>query len=257
MYVADVGPHTCSLSEQVFYLGENIMKAGLKDGNCILLSPPKIRIAIRPLVRVVLWSIFFFMVYSSMPAVAATTDEVMALSLEDLVNIEVTSAARMPQKISQAAAAIYVVTSEDIQHSGATSIPEALRMVPGLQVARIDGNKWAITCRGFNEAFANKMLVMIDGRTVYTPLFAGVFWDVQDVMLEDVDRIEVIRGPGGTLWGANAVNGVINIITKSAKDTQGLLVVRRRGDRGAWLRQNSLRRHLWQPGVLPYLCQIL
>lgn len=148
----------------------------------------------------------------------------MALSLEDLVNIEVTSAARMPQKLSQAAAAIYVLTSEDIRQSGATSIPEALRMVPGLQIARIDSNKWAITCRGFNEAFANKMLVMIDGRTVYTPLFAGVFWDVQDVMLEDVDRIEVIRGPGGTLWGANAVNGVINVITKSAKETQGLLI---------------------------------
>lgn len=192
--------------------------------NRILLSPTKTGIATPTLALATLWCIFFFMASFAFPVNAATTDEVMALSLEDLVNIEVTSAARMPQKLSQAAAAIYVVTSEDIRHSGATSIPEALRMVPGLQVARIDNNKWAITCRGFNEAFANKMLVMIDGRTVYTPLFAGVFWDVQDVMLEDVDRIEVIRGPGGTLWGANAVNGVINIMTKSAKDTQGLLI---------------------------------
>ncbi len=147
----------------------------------------------------------------------------MSLSLEDLINIEVTSASRMPQKLSKAAAAIYVITDQDIARAGVTSIPEALRLVPGMQVARIDSNKWAITCRGFNEAFANKMLVMIDGRTVYTPMFAGVFWDVQDVMLEDVERIEVIRGPGGTLWGANAVNGIINVITKSARKTQGLL----------------------------------
>src|SRR5204863_1802730 len=102
-----------------------------------------------------------------------------------------------------------------------TSIPEALRMVPGLEVARINGNSWAITSRGFNGRFANKLQVLIDGRTVYTPLFSGVFWDAQDTLLEDIDRIEVIRGPAGTLWGANAVNGVINIITKSAKETQG------------------------------------
>lgn len=181
--------------------------------------------ALLSLVPAVLGGLLFFAVITVPAARAATTDEIMALSLEDLVNIEVTSAARMPQKISQAATAIYVLRNEDIRRSGATSIPEALRMVPGLQVARIDSNKWAISCRGFNEAFANKMLVMIDGRTVYTPLFAGVFWDVQDVMLEDVDRIEVIRGPGGTLWGANAVNGVINIITKPARETQGLLAV--------------------------------
>jgi iron complex outermembrane receptor protein len=157
------------------------------------------------------------------PCSAATSEEIMSLSLEDLIDIEVTSAARMPQKLNKAAAAIYVLTAEDIARSGATSIPEALRLVPGMQVAQIDSNKWAITCRGFNEAFSNKMLVMIDGRTVYTPMFGGVFWDVQDVMLEDIERIEVIRGPGGTLWGANSVNGVINVITKRAKKTQGLL----------------------------------
>lgn len=146
------------------------------------------------------------------------------LSLEDLMNIEVTSAGKKLQKLSDAAAAIFVITGEDIRRSGVSSIPVALRMVPGLQVARIDANKWAITCRGFNGRFANKLLVMMDGRTVYDPVFSGVFWDVQDTLLEDIDRIEVIRGPGATLWGANAVNGVINIITKHTKDTQGGLI---------------------------------
>jgi iron complex outermembrane receptor protein len=117
-----------------------------------------------------------------------------------------------------------VITNDDLRRWGVTNIPEALRRVPGIEVARIDANKWAITSRGFNSRFANKLLVLIDGRSVYTPLFAGVYWDSQDVVLEDVDRIEVIRGPGGTLWGANAVNGVINIITRSAAETQGTLV---------------------------------
>jgi len=114
--------------------------------------------------------------------------------------------------------------SEDIRRSGATSIMDALRMVPGLHVARINANKWAISSRGFNNEFANKMLVMIDGRSIYTPHYGGVRWDTYDVMLEDVERIEVIRGPGGTLWGANAVNGIINIFTKHTRDTQGTLV---------------------------------
>jgi iron complex outermembrane receptor protein len=146
------------------------------------------------------------------------------LSLEELMNIEVTSVAKKEQKLSEAAAAIYVITQEDIHRSGATSIAEALRMVPGLQVAQIDAHSWAITSRGFSGRFANKLLVLIDGRSVYTPLFSGVFWNAQDTLLEDIERIEVIRGPAGTLWGANAVNGVINIITKSAKETQGGLV---------------------------------
>lgn len=150
--------------------------------------------------------------------------QLLELSLEELMRIEVTLLAKKKQKLSEAAAAIYVVTQENIRRSGVTSIPEALRLVPGLQVARIDSNKWAISSRGFNDRFANKLLVLIDGRSVYTPLFSGVYWDVQDLLLEDVERIEVIRGPGGTLWGANAVNGIINIITKSAKDTQGGLV---------------------------------
>jgi iron complex outermembrane recepter protein len=145
------------------------------------------------------------------------------LSLEDLLNIEVTSAARREQKLSQSASAIYVVTQEDIRRSGVTTVPDALRMVPGVQVGQIDGNKWAVSIRGFHGRFANKLLVMIDGRSIYNPAFAGVYWEANDVLLEDVDRIEVIRGPGATLWGSNAVNGVINIITKPAGDTLGAL----------------------------------
>ena len=145
-------------------------------------------------------------------------------TLEDLMNQPVTSVAKKPQRVADAAAAVFVITQEDIRRSGAQSVPEALRMAPGLQVARIDENKWAIGSRGFNGRFADKLLVLIDGRSVYTPLFSGVYWNVQDVLLEDIDRIEVIRGPGATLWGANAVNGVINIITKKAQDTQRTVV---------------------------------
>jgi iron complex outermembrane receptor protein len=152
------------------------------------------------------------------------TPDVTAMSVEDLMNMQVTSVSKRTQKVADAAAAVFVITQEDIQRSGARNIPETLRMVPGLEVARIDENKWAIGSRGFNGRFADKLLVLIDGRSVYTPLFSGVYWDVQDVLLEDVDRIEVIRGPGATLWGANAVDGVINIITKPAKATQSGLV---------------------------------
>jgi len=150
--------------------------------------------------------------------------DVTAMSMEDLMNLQVTSVSKRTQKVADAAAAIFVITQEDIRRLGATSIPEALRLVPGLEVARIDQNKWAIGSRGFNGRFDNKLLVLIDGRSVYTPLFSGVYWNVQDVMLEDVDRIEVIRGPGATLWGANAVDGVINVITKKAKATQSAVV---------------------------------
>ncbi|HXA17395.1 MAG TPA: TonB-dependent receptor [Thermoanaerobaculia bacterium] len=152
------------------------------------------------------------------------TRDLSTLTVDDLMNVEVTSVARKGQKLSDTPAAVFVVTRDDIRRSGATSIPEILRIVPGLSVARINGNSWAISARGSNGQFANKLLVMIDGRTVYTPLFDGVFWDAQDTLLEDIDRIEVIRGPGGTLWGANAVNGIINIITMHAIETQGALV---------------------------------
>jgi iron complex outermembrane receptor protein len=150
--------------------------------------------------------------------------DLTSLSVDDLMNVEVTSVSRKGQKVADTAAAVFVITQDDIRRSGATSIPEILRIVPGLNVARLNGNVWAISARGFNDQFADKLLVMIDGRSVYTPLFSGVFWDVQDTLLEDIDRIEVIRGPGGTLWGANAVNGIINIITKHAVDTQGTLL---------------------------------
>src|SRR5205814_1441237 len=149
--------------------------------------------------------------------------ELKKLSVEELLDVDVTSVSKYPEKLSEAAAAVAVLTQDDIHTSGFTSIPEALRLVPGLDVARVDSHTWAISSRGFNDIFANKLLVLIDGRTVYTPLFSGVFWEVQDTLLQDIDRIEVVRGPGATLWGANAVNGVINIITKSARDSQGWL----------------------------------
>ena len=165
---------------------------------------------------------------------AQDPSDLTELSLEALLDLEVTSVARKPQSLSDAAAAVFVLTSDDIRRSGATSIPEALRMVPGLQVARIDSNKSAITARGFNGRFANKLLVLIDGRSVYTPLFSGVFWDLQDTLIDDVDRIEIIRGPGATMWGANAVNGVINVMTKTSSETQGTLLTAGGGtdDRG-------------------------
>ena len=146
------------------------------------------------------------------------------LSLEELGNVEVTSVSKDPRQVMKTPAAITVITQEDIRRSGATSIPEALRLAPGVEVARIDGDHWSIAIRGLAGQFSKDLLVLIDGRSVYTPLFAGVYWDVQNVVLEDVDRIEVVRGPGGTIWGANAVNGVINIITKSAENTHGVLV---------------------------------
>ncbi len=153
-----------------------------------------------------------------------TPAELKRLSLEDLMNQDVTTVTRQPQKLSESPSAVQVITSDDIHRSGATSLPEALRLAPNLEVAQVNSHDWAISARGFNNTLANKLLVMIDGRSVYTPLDAGVFWDVQNVMLDDIDHIEVVSGPGGTLWGANAVNGVINIVTKSARDTQGLLV---------------------------------
>jgi iron complex outermembrane receptor protein len=145
------------------------------------------------------------------------------LSLEELGNVEVTTVSKEPEQVWQTPAAIYVITQEDIRRSGATSIPEILRLAPGVEVARIDSDHWAVGVRGFGGEFSKSLLVLIDGRSVYSPLFAGVYWQVQDTLLEDVDRIEVIRGPGGTIWGANAVNGVINIITKNTKDTHGTL----------------------------------
>jgi iron complex outermembrane recepter protein len=159
--------------------------------------------------------------------VSSTPVALKELSLHELMNIEVTSVSRTPTRRFETAAAIQVITHDDIHRSGATTLAEALRLVPNLQIAQSNSHDWAIAARGFNGAnvstgsIANKLLVMIDGRSIYTPLFGGVFWDAQHVNLDDIDRIEVVSGPGGSLWGANAVNGVINIITKSAEETQG------------------------------------
>ncbi len=142
-------------------------------------------------------------------------------SLEELKNVEIISASKKPEIVADVAAAVYVITQEQIRRSGATSIPEALRLAPGVHVARISATEWAINIRGLNNQFAENLLVLMDGRSVYTHVFSGVFWDVQDTVMEDIERIEVIRGPGAALWGANAVNGVINIITKNAKETKG------------------------------------
>ncbi|WBY01716.1 TonB-dependent receptor [Ramlibacter tataouinensis] len=190
------------------------------------------------------------------------------LTLEQLSHIEVTSVSGRPQGLMQAAASIYVITAQDIRRSAATSLPEVLRLAPNLQVAQTSAGQWAISARGFQDSIANKLLVLVDGRTVYSPLFAGVFWDANDLVLEDVDRIEVISGPGGTLWGANAVNGVINVVTRNAAETQGVLALAARSGHGgrevvrwggrigpdAHLRIHGLavdRDNTWLPGGAP------
>jgi iron complex outermembrane receptor protein len=165
-------------------------------------------------------------------ACAGQTD-LSNLSLEELANVDVTSVTRQPQALSDAAASVFVISAEDIRRSGASNLPEALRLAPNLYVAEVSANGYVVGARGFDGTSANKLLVLIDGRSVYTPLFAGVFWDVQDVMLDDIDRIEVISGPGGTLWGTNAVNGVVNIITRSSQQTQGVLVDASAGNSGS------------------------
>ena len=150
------------------------------------------------------------------------------------MDLEVTSVTKQESTVGRSPAAVFVITPEMIRRSGAMNVPEALRMAPGVDVARVSTNTWAISIRGFNSVNSNKLLVLIDGRSIYNQISSGVLWDQQDVMLEDVERIEVVRGPGGTLWGANAVNGVINIITKSAKDTQGGLVTAGGGYQDKW-----------------------
>jgi iron complex outermembrane receptor protein len=189
---------------------------------------------------------FVAMLVNCVEAIAQQSEEIAAnlkkLSIEELMNVEVevTSVSGHPEKYTEVASAIQVITNEDIRRSAATSLPEVLRLMPNLQVSQYNSYAWIIGARGFNAIFANKLLVMIDGRTVYSPLFAGVFWDAQSVLLEDVERIEVISGPGGTLWGANAVNGVINIITKSAAKTKGLYAT---VTRGTYLKNSGTARY--------------
>ena len=150
-----------------------------------------------------------------------TPPDLTSIGLEAVMDIEVTSVSKKPEKLMNAPAAVVVITAEEIKRSGVTSLPDLLRLVPGVQVSRIDSHQWAVGVRGFASALSRSLLVLIDGRSVYSPLFAGVYWDTQNVLFENIERIEVIRGPGATLWGANAVNGVINIITKNAHRTQG------------------------------------
>jgi len=154
----------------------------------------------------------------------AADNQLLGLSLEELMDIKVTTVSRRPQKLSEVASAVFVITQDDIRRSGATNIPDALRMAPGVQVDRLGTDKWAVSIRGFTGRFANKLQVLIDGRSVYNPIFSGTMWEQQDTLMEDIERIEVIRGPAATVWGINAVNGVINIITKKAADTQGTLL---------------------------------
>lgn len=170
--------------------------------------------------------LLFLMIALCLPASLPASDlsQLKLLSLEQLGNIEVTIAGRSPQKQQDVAAAVHVISRQQILNSGATSVPELLRLVPGMHVARLDNNKWSIASRGFSSRITNKLLVMIDGRSVYSPLFGGVLWDQQGVMIEDLQRIEIIRGPGASIWGANAVNGVINIISRKASETQGQYV---------------------------------
>jgi iron complex outermembrane receptor protein len=171
------------------------------------------------------WVLLVVLLFSTGASAAAQTapEALRRLSLEQLLNIEITTVARVGEPISDVAAAVFVITRDDIRRSGANSIPEVLRLAPGLQVARINGGTWSIGVRGFADRLARSVLVLIDGRAVYSPLFAGTYWENQDTFLGDIERIEVIRGPGGTLWGTNAVNGIINIITRQAQDTQGTL----------------------------------
>lgn len=177
----------------------------------------------------------------SLPTHAATASNLADMSFDELGSIQITSVSKKAESIASAPASVYVITNEDIRRYGATTMPEALRLAPNLQVARVNAQNYAISARGFNNSIGNKLLVLIDGRIVYTPLFSGVFWDTQDILLEDIERIEVISGPGGTLWGTNAVNGVINIITRSAQDTAGTLLTAEAGNQetGAGLRYGA------------------
>jgi len=186
---------------------------------------------------------------SQTPKSDVSTSDLKKLSLEQLMDIPVYSASRRLEPTQSVPAAIFVLTGEDIRRAHATNIPEALRLVPGVEVGQVDANRWAVSIRGFNSREANKLLVLVDSRSIYDPLFSGTLWESQDLMLEDVDRIEVIRGPGGTLWGANAFNGVINIITRNSRDTQGGLATLTAGNEQRYI---AAARYGWQTGEDQY-----
>jgi outer membrane receptor protein involved in Fe transport len=188
----------------------------------------RLKTLIRPICLLSFWCFFFLLL---LPLTAETPGgsnspqaALKILSLEELSQIEVTTPSKEPVKAFRTPASVFVITGEDIGRSGATNIPAALRTAPGLEVARIDGNKWSVGIRGFGSRLTRSVLVVMDGRTVFTPLFNGTYWEVHDTLMADIDRIVVIRGSGGTIWGPNAINGVINVITKASKDTQGLLI---------------------------------
>lgn len=187
-------------------------------------SVPGARVLLLPRITRTIGFILLLVAMTITSAAQEPGTDLTKTSLEDLMDLEVTSVSKKEEKLFQTAAAVYVITQEEIRRSGLTTLPELLRLVPGLHVGQIDGNKWAVSARGFNGRFANKLLVLIDGRSIYSPKTTGVYWESQDMALEQIERIEVIRGPGGTVWGANAVNGVINIITKRAEERQGGLI---------------------------------
>jgi iron complex outermembrane receptor protein len=189
--------------------------------------------------RLVLAAGYFFIAIANgqTPPQVPSSRDISELAPEDLMKLTVTSAANKEEPLSKVGAALYVITREDIASSGANNIPDLLRLVPGVEVAQINANQWAISIRGFNSFYSNKVLALIDGRALYQPSFSTVLWDMQDTPLEDIERIEVIRGPGGTIWGANAVNGVINIITRRARDTQGGLMT---AGAGSWRTADGL-----------------
>lgn len=186
------------------------------------LSPKRLHHRMRSVAFYGFLAMLFACSYPAKSQVVFSPRDLKDLSVEELMNLEVTLVSRTPEKLAEAASAIQVITNEDIRRSGATHLAEALRLASNLQVGQLNASTWIISARGFNSIFSNKLLVMIDGRTVYTPLYGGVLWEQQNALLEDIERIEVVSGPGGTLWGANAVNGVINIVTKNAKASQGL-----------------------------------
>jgi iron complex outermembrane receptor protein len=209
-----------SASDAIFLKTANIVLAELKR-----MSRTRIEVAC----VMALIGFFFFASNAHAQDTTLSTSNLKSLSLEELMNIEVTSVSKVPEKLSDAASAIQVITNDDIHRSGAANIPEALQLADNLDVAQGSSAGWNISARGFNASVGDKLLVLIDGRSVYTPLFSGVIWNAQDYLMEDIDRVEVISGPGGTLWGANAVNGVINITTKSSKDAQGWYAEASRG----------------------------